>query len=73
MIAYQSVGFHEALEVVESLPITQQENLIEIIRRRLVESRRDSISRNIQAAREEYARGDITIGTVDDLMAEIFR
>nr|VFJ68648.1 MAG: hypothetical protein BECKDK2373B_GA0170837_12196 [Candidatus Kentron sp. DK] len=73
MTGYQSIEFHEALEVVESLPAAQQENLIEIIRHRLVESRRDAISRNIRAAREEYVRGDARIGTVDDLMAEIDR
>lgn len=73
MTGYQSIGFHEALDMVGSLPTAQQENLIGIIRRRLIESRRDSISRNIQAAREEYARGEIETGTVDDLMAAIDR
>nr|VFK79918.1 MAG: hypothetical protein BECKSD772D_GA0070982_107313 [Candidatus Kentron sp. SD] len=71
MTGYQSIGFHEALDMVGSLPTAQQENLIGIIRRRLTESRRDSISRNIQVAREEYARGEIETGTVDDLMAAI--
>nr|VFK78967.1 MAG: hypothetical protein BECKSD772D_GA0070982_10313 [Candidatus Kentron sp. SD] len=68
MTGYQSIGFHEALETAESLPTTQQENLVEIIRRRLIESKRDSISRNIQVAKEEYAGGEAETGVVDDRM-----
>nr|VFK16048.1 MAG: hypothetical protein BECKLFY1418C_GA0070996_102016 [Candidatus Kentron sp. LFY] len=71
MTGYQSIGFHEALDMVGSLPTAQQENLIGIIRRRLIESRRDSISRNIQAAREEYARGKVKTSAVDALMKEL--
>nr|VFJ45799.1 MAG: hypothetical protein BECKFW1821A_GA0114235_10118 [Candidatus Kentron sp. FW]VFJ46557.1 MAG: hypothetical protein BECKFW1821B_GA0114236_100111 [Candidatus Kentron sp. FW] len=57
--------------MVESLTTPHRKNLIEIIRRRLIESRRDAISHNIRIAREEHTRGEITISTVDDLMAEI--
>nr|VFJ45775.1 MAG: hypothetical protein BECKFW1821A_GA0114235_10112 [Candidatus Kentron sp. FW]VFJ46520.1 MAG: hypothetical protein BECKFW1821B_GA0114236_10015 [Candidatus Kentron sp. FW] len=73
MTGYQSLGFDEVLEIVESLPYAQQENLIEVIRHRLIESRRDSIARNIRLAREQYAKGEVKTGTVDDLMAEIDR
>nr|VFK62542.1 MAG: hypothetical protein BECKUNK1418G_GA0071005_102511 [Candidatus Kentron sp. UNK]VFK70542.1 MAG: hypothetical protein BECKUNK1418H_GA0071006_103117 [Candidatus Kentron sp. UNK] len=71
MTGYQSIEFHETLDMLESLPTTQQESLIGIIRRRLVESRRDSISHNIRAAKEEHAKGDARTGTVDELMKEL--
>lgn len=67
----QSVLFQEALDVVSSLPEYQQENLINIVRNRLIEYRRDSISKNIKKAREAYNRGDVKKGNVNDLMKEI--
>ena len=67
----QPTTFQEALDIVESLPDYQQEDLIEIIRRRLIERKRDSIAENIKQAREEYARGEVKRGTVEDLMKEL--
>jgi hypothetical protein len=64
-------AFQEALEVVESLPDYQQEDLIEIIRKRRIERRRELLVKDIKEAQEEYARGDCKTGTVEDLMREI--
>jgi hypothetical protein len=66
-----SVTFQEVLDIVESLPDYQQEDLIDIIRRRLIEQRRDVLADNIKEAREEYARGEIIKGTEDDLLKEL--
>ena len=63
--------FQQALEVVESLPEYQQEDLIEIIRKRRLERRRESLVENIKEAQAEYARGECKTGTVEDLMREI--
>ncbi len=71
MSVQQSATFQEALETVDSLPDYQQENLIDIIRHRLVEQKRNLISQNIKKSREEYARGEVKKGTVGDLMKEI--
>ena len=65
------VTFQEVLDIVESLPEYQQEDLIDIIRRRLIEQRRDRLADSIREAREEYARGEVKKGTVDDLMKEL--
>ncbi|MBM4334232.1 MAG: hypothetical protein FJ117_23995 [Deltaproteobacteria bacterium] len=65
------ITFQKALDIVESLPEYQQEDLIDIIRRRLIEQRRDRLADSIREAREEYARGEIKKGTVDDLMKEL--
>ncbi|MBI4222547.1 MAG: hypothetical protein HY607_07670 [Planctomycetes bacterium] len=61
------------MEIVESLPEGQRESLIEIVKNRLIEERRDRLAQNIKEAREEYARGDIRKGTVADLMRETSR
>lgn len=64
-------NFQEALDMVESLPEYQQEDLIEIVHRRLIEQRRNKIAEGINEAREEYARGEVKIGSIDDLMKEL--
>ena len=67
----QTVTFQEALDVVESLPEHQQEDLIDIIRRRIIEHRRDQLAANIKKARQEFARGEVKMGSVADLMKEL--
>ncbi|MCD6386249.1 hypothetical protein J7M23_10795 [Candidatus Sumerlaeota bacterium] len=67
----KSVTFQEALEIIESLPPNQQENLINIIQHRIIEYRRELLAKSIREAREEYARGEIRKGSVDDLMKEL--
>ena len=66
----QNITFQEAIEIIESLPEYQQEDLIDIIRHRLTEQRRQQLASNIKEARAEYARGEIKKGSVDDLMKE---
>jgi len=63
--------FDEALEIIESFPDEQKESLIEIVKRRLTEERRERLAQTVKEAREDYARGEVRRGTVDDLMLEI--
>ncbi len=67
----QIVAFHEVLDMVESLPEDQQEYLVDIVRRRLNEHGRQMIAERIKEAREEYARGEVKTGSVDELMREL--
>jgi len=67
----QTVTFQDALDVVESLPEHQQEDLIDIIRRRIIEHRRNLLAENIKKAKQEFARGEVKKGSVDDLMKEL--
>lgn len=67
----QMITFQDALDVVESLPEQQQEDLIDIVRRRIIEHRRNQLAENIKQARQEFARGEVTRGPVDDLMKEL--
>ena len=63
--------FDEALEMIESFPEEQKESLIEIVKRRLTEERRERLAQTVKEVREEYTRGEVRRGTVDDLMLEI--
>jgi len=67
----ESVTFDKALEMIESLPEEQRESIIEIVKLRLAEERRQSLARTIKEAREELKRGKARRGTVEDLMREI--
>ena len=63
--------FQQALEMIEGLPEEQQQDLVEIVRSRQRERRRDSLAASIVQARQELARGEVRRGTVDDLMADL--
>ena len=71
MSSRSKVTFQDVLDMIESLPEEQQENLIAIIRRRLIEHKREVLAERINRAREEYRLGKVRRGTVDDLMKEI--
>lgn len=66
-----AVTFKEALEPVESLSEEERLALVEIVKRRLVERRRDEIAESVREAREDYARGEVRKGTADDLLREL--
>lgn len=59
------VSFQDAIETVEALPPEDQEELIDLIRRRLVESRRAEIARHAEEVREGRAQ----YGDAEDLMS----
>ena len=65
------VTFQKALEIIESLPEEQRESLMEIVKHRLIEQRRDRLVQSIKEAREEYRQGNVKKGTVDDLMRDL--
>ena len=65
------VTFQKALEIIESLPEEQRESLMEIVKHRLIEQRRDRLVQSIKEAREEYRQGKVKKGTVDDLMRDL--
>jgi hypothetical protein len=71
MSGQHTITFQKALEIIESLPEYQQENLVDIILKRLIERRRESLAKNIREARAEYAKGEVQKGTVDYLMKEL--
>ncbi|HXU34109.1 MAG TPA: hypothetical protein VN851_26345 [Thermoanaerobaculia bacterium] len=71
MPSSSTVTFQQALEIVEGLPDDQQGELIEIVRHRQREHRREALASSIEQAKAELARGEVRRGSVEDLMAEI--
>jgi len=61
----------EALEVVERLPLEDQVTLIELLERRLAESRRDEIARHAAATLRAVREGRARFGSVDDLKRDL--
>ena len=67
----KTTTFDKALEIIESFPEEQRESMIGIVKRRLIEEKRKRLVQTVMEAREEYGRGQVKRGTVDDLIREI--
>ena len=67
----QVTPFQKALEAVESLPFDDREEIVEIIKRRLAEDRREEIAANareaVKAVREKRAK----YGTIEALKKDL--
>jgi predicted AAA+ superfamily ATPase len=71
MITHQDTSFQKAIDAAESLSVDDREELLEILRLRMAEHRRDEIAANaretLQAVREKRAE----FGTVEDLKKDL--
>jgi len=71
MIVEQNTPFQKALDAVESLPFDAREEVVEIIKMRLAEDRREEIAANareaVKAEREKRAK----YGTVEELEKDL--
>lgn len=60
--------FAAALEYADQLPLEQQEELAETLRRRIAEQRRAQIVLSVKEARKEFAKGTIKPRTAAEVM-----
>ncbi len=67
----QAKQFNQILEMIDHLSLDKQEDLINIVRHRQIERRREEIAVNIAQAHQEYQQGKVCRGTVDDVIAEL--
>jgi hypothetical protein len=63
--------FADVVESVEQLSPADQEALVELIRHRLAQRRREEIAVQVAEARASYGRGEARPTGADDLMTEI--
>ena len=63
--------FQDVIESVESLSPDDQMLLVEIIRQRLIEIRRNALAAEVTEARGYYQTGEVQRGTVDVLISEL--
>ena len=61
----------EILDKVNEMPLEDQDMLVELIRNRYKEKRREEISANARQTLEEYNKGLTSKGTVTDLLREL--
>ncbi len=71
MMTITASPFQEALELIDRLPTGDQEALVEIVRKRLVDQRRQEIASNAQSTLLALREGRASYGTVDDLRQEL--
>ncbi len=65
------VTFDEVLDAIEHLPVEQQADLVDVVRRRLAERGRQRIVADAREARAEHAAGNTRVMSVDELMREV--
>lgn len=63
--------FGEVLEAIDNLSLEEQETLIEVLHRRLIERRREELAKDVQHAQEEFQAGQCRPVTPAELMKEI--
>ena len=63
--------FSEILDAASSLSADEQQALLEIISRRLVDQNRARIVRDVQEARAEFADGRAITASVKEIMDEV--
>ena len=67
----QAAVFNEVVEAADSLSVAEQEALVDILRHRLAEARRNELVGYIREAQIEYQTGETQIADVSDIMNDI--
>jgi hypothetical protein len=63
-------GFSDVVNAADRLSTEEQEELLEILRRRLAERRRAERVREVKEARAEFAAAQAGVASVDEIMDE---
>jgi hypothetical protein len=64
-------AFQKAIEAVEQLPIDERLVLLDVLRQRIGQTKRQELVVEVAAVREEYRSGNVKFGSVSDLMSEL--
>ena len=59
---------NDILQKVSHLTLDEQDFIVQTVNKRIHESRRDEIAKRGKEAERNYHKGNITTGTVNDLM-----
>lgn len=66
-----TIPFGEILEAADKLPVQDQEELIDILSKRIIDCRREKLSREIKETQEEFEAGQGKACAPDDIIDEI--
>ena len=69
--AAEKSSFQEIIESVVAFSLDDQQILMDIINRRIIEQRRDELVADMKESLEAYRKGEVRIGTVDDLLRDL--
>ena len=67
----QTKQFNQILEMIDNLSTDEQDDLINIVRHRQIEARREEIAQNIAQSQQEYEQGKVFRGTIDEIIIEL--
>ena len=67
----EAKSFDEILDATDKLPLEDQQALLDILGRRIVERRRNSLAQEVRSARSEFRGGRCRPATADEIMKEI--
>jgi hypothetical protein len=65
------ITFATILDAADQLPLEDQENLIDILQKRLRDHRRAELVQKVQQAQQEFAQGQCKIATPQQIIEEI--
>ncbi|MEG3437636.1 hypothetical protein V0288_10945 [Pannus brasiliensis CCIBt3594] len=63
--------FQQVIESIESLPLEDQEILLDILQKRLQEQRRANLVKEVQEVRQEFAEGNVQFGSIDEFLTQL--
>lgn len=63
--------FADVLDAAESLPMDEKEMLVDILKRQMIEERRQMLKSEIEEARHEFETGKAKPATADEITDEI--
>ncbi len=66
-----TVTFDQAIDTINQLPFEQQEMLIDIFRKRLIETRRQKIAQDAQESLNAFRQGQFTTQSADEAVQEL--
>jgi hypothetical protein len=66
-----ALTINDILETIQHLPFEDQKMVADIIQKRLIEQRRKEMAENAKSAFEQYKRGELPSGTLEDLEKEL--
>ena len=69
----ETPDFGGLLEAIDALPVDEQEELADVLGKRLREKRRAEIVQEVQQARQEFADGSCTPASAADILKNASR
>lgn len=67
----RAMRFDKVLEAVDRLSPVEQDELVDLVRRRSIERRRDEIAADVREAEGEFRSGGCKTASVSEIMDEI--